>query len=143
MSPDGCDAVIGGGGHPLSLLSILGAISLRILRLPLGDCKGILILLVFHFNPVALCQEADKFAVALMLDMRDTDSLGSRSDILDSARDTARANTRDALKDSVRETPRDNSNIFIRLGPLTCLTSSIQCETFQMLWNLMHGSIFC
>ena len=136
MSPDGCDAVIGGGGHPLSLLCILGAISLRILRLPLGDCKGILILLVFQFNPFALCQEADKFAVALMLDMRDTDSLGSRSDILDSARDTARANTRDDLKDSVRETPRDN-NIFIRLGPLTCFTSSIQCETFQMLW------IFC
>ena len=138
MSPDGCDAVIGGGGHPLSLLSILGAISLRILRLPLGDCKGIRILLVvFHFNPIALCQEADKFAVALMLDMRDTDSLGSRSDILDSARDTARVNTRDALKDSMRETPRDNNNIFIRLGPLTCLTSSIQCEMLQMLW------IFC
>ena len=69
-----------------------------------------------------------------MLDMRDTDSLGSRSDILDSARDTARANTRDALKDSARETPRDN-NIFIRLEPLTCLTSSIQCEMLQMLWT--------
>ena len=49
-----------------------------------------------------------------MLDMRDTDSLGSRSDNLDSARDTARVNTRD----SARETPRDNSNIFIRLNPL-------------------------
>ena len=48
-----------------------------------------------------------------MLDMRDTDSLGSRSDNLDSARDTARVN----MRDSARETPRDNSNIFIRLKP--------------------------
>ena len=69
-----------------------------------------------------------------MLDMRDTDSLGSRSDNLDSARDTARVNTRDTLVDFARETPR--GNIFIRLEILfllTCLSSWSRFETLRML----------